>query len=197
MSIDMLMDALREETQKISDMEPPIPAWAPPPKESAPPAPAPKPAGKTCATCKEWKPASEYHRRRSGRDGLQSVCKDCSRQRSRKRVRRGHAAADPKTPGRVKRCSGCGETFFVTEFYRNAASPDGLQHRCKACFKQHYLDRRKEVLRQGGQQLTVHFCRRPEVRAGMEQLAAETGNTLSAMVVTACQYYIKHHGETA
>ena len=38
---------------------------------------------KQCCKCKVQKPATEYHRSRSSRDGLHCMCKDCNRENSR------------------------------------------------------------------------------------------------------------------
>lgn len=33
--------------------------------------------GRTCTICKQWKPATEFHRHPSGKNGLQPGCKPC------------------------------------------------------------------------------------------------------------------------
>lgn len=39
---------------------------------------------KTCGTCRQSKPLSEFNRKRSRADGLQEVCRDCNRESSRR-----------------------------------------------------------------------------------------------------------------
>lgn len=36
----------------------------------------------------------------------------------------------------TKQCNQCGKNKSLTEFYKRAASPDGLQHKCKQCCKE-------------------------------------------------------------
>lgn len=42
------------------------------------------PQQKTCGTCRQSKPLSEFNRKRSRADGLQEVCRECNRASSRK-----------------------------------------------------------------------------------------------------------------
>lgn len=42
---------------------------------------------KQCSTCKEWKPVSEFHKRRASPDGLSYICKKCSIRASREYYR--------------------------------------------------------------------------------------------------------------
>lgn len=46
-----------------------------------------------------------------------------------------------------KVCSKCGLSKETSDFSKNSSSPDGLQHRCKECFKEHYRSRREFLLK--------------------------------------------------
>ncbi|MBV8984655.1 MAG: hypothetical protein JO248_09480 [Acidimicrobiia bacterium] len=37
------------------------------------------PKGKTCSTCKEWKPLDEFNKRSASKDGRQWNCRDCNK----------------------------------------------------------------------------------------------------------------------
>lgn len=45
-----------------------------------------------------------------------------------------------------KRCPGCGEVKAVEAFSRNRSKKDGLQYRCKACFRRYHEENREAIL---------------------------------------------------
>lgn len=38
----------------------------------------------------------------------------------------------------AKRCTGCGFTKDLSEFYKDSYMPDGYKHACKVCVKEKY-----------------------------------------------------------
>lgn len=49
---------------------------------------------------------------------------------------------------KTKQCSKCGENKNVSDFYKLASSPSGLQSRCKECCKSHYEENKDYLLKQ-------------------------------------------------
>lgn len=47
--------------------------------------------------------------------------------------------------GPNKRCSGCGEWKCVREFTKNRARKDGLSHKCKSCWSDHYIANKSKI----------------------------------------------------
>ncbi len=43
---------------------------------------------------------------------------------------------EPSVPEDAKRCSDCGRRRGRAEFHRNASASDGLQSRCKGCYRE-------------------------------------------------------------
>lgn len=103
---------------------------------------------KVCKDCGEEKPASEFSRNKSHKDGLQSYCKPCEAARSAEyrathkeeiaarnaeyRKARNKAYADVVVP-ETKVCRDCGEEKPASEFYANKENKDGLGPYCKPC----------------------------------------------------------------
>ncbi|MFF4406969.1 endonuclease VII domain-containing protein [Streptomyces sp. NPDC001404] len=92
---------------------------------------------KWCPRCKASLPREAFGRHRGRDDGLQDWCRPCAREYAkqwdkRKRQERRELKNPPVSLG-FKRCRGCGETKPHSEWHRNAAAPDGLSTRCKAC----------------------------------------------------------------
>ena len=76
-----------------------------------------------------------------------------------------------------KRCVTCHLERSVTEFNRRAASPDGLQARCRSCARTWYVDNRhvhqqntaqrtREVRREYQRRLAAYFLDHPCVDCG-------------------------------
>ena len=92
------------------------------------------PAHKHCSRCKVLKDAADFHRKKVSSDGLYSQCRDCKaicnkENRAARAAYPTPAAALPPT----RWCSGCSSTKPRAAFYRNIASSDGLQERCREC----------------------------------------------------------------
>lgn len=95
---------------------------------------------KTCTRCSEVKPRSEFYKRSSAKDGLQSVCKDCSRDASRDSYRSKQVAVrGALRPYKEnwaeggRRCTRCQEWKTWGQFNRLAAGHNGRAARCKEC----------------------------------------------------------------
>ena len=58
---------------------------------------------KTCTICKEVKERTEYNKKKSASDGLQNVCRECNRKRSRKYYKTNNAKHRKKVRARNKR----------------------------------------------------------------------------------------------
>lgn len=105
---------------------------------------------KYCKGCEKHKPLSDFHKCGSCKGGLKAQCKECraaqqsNSYKRRMAVRgdemratwkRNHAkrAEQQVDPGETKFCPGCETEKPVSEFNKNAQSPDGLHSNCKDC----------------------------------------------------------------
>ena len=82
---------------------------------------------KSCTTCHEEKPLTEFYKNPEGRHGHQARCKSCV---SAKQKALEHRLKI--TPER-KRCASCKEVKPATDFNRRGCSPSGLHPRCRVC----------------------------------------------------------------
>lgn len=85
---------------------------------------------KECRKCHITKPAERFYTNRSHRDGLSSYCCACMiayAGASTKGQRRF------KAPDGMKRCYGCREIKFRSDFGVHEGRPDGLQALCRVC----------------------------------------------------------------
>lgn len=85
---------------------------------------------KTCATCKQNKPTTEYFKCNQHRDGLATICKDCERAYRRARYARNKTDADSLVD---KVCTKCGGVFPSSEFHKTSALKGGRQNHCRSC----------------------------------------------------------------
>jgi hypothetical protein len=103
------------------------------------------PPWKRCPRCEEVKPAEQFHRHRTSKDGLQPYCAECSLIVRREWSER-HAdlvaakQADrtmrgAMTPDGVKTCTKCGETKPKLSFYLHRGTADGRSTYCAECQK--------------------------------------------------------------
>lgn len=105
---------------------------------------------KTCAKCQITKPGTDFHRQTASRDGLQSRCKDCNRQRHKETYAAGRAAAAHETVIGPRRCRTCEQMFPAEYFQANYANKDGRSNVCRACRAEYYQDyyqRNREAVR--------------------------------------------------
>lgn len=85
---------------------------------------------KTCPTCGETKPFTEFHKDRSKRDGLNLYCKPCMIAKQRTFAKRPPRHADPEG---MKTCQRCKSLKPLADFHRSTLHHDGFDRRCKTC----------------------------------------------------------------
>lgn len=85
------------------------------------------PEFKTCPTCNQNKPASEYNTYKKASDNLYFQCKSCTTEA------RNRTNSAPKIQVDYKKCSKCKETKPASGFYNSVKTRDGLSCRCSAC----------------------------------------------------------------
>ncbi len=98
---------------------------------------------KLCGKCRKWKGESQFYKCRSSKDGLQWTCKDCESKYVRKHYEQikkaGREYLRYEDRHRVvkgikqKLCSKCKRWKNESDFYKNRATKDGLDSRCKKC----------------------------------------------------------------
>lgn len=84
---------------------------------------------KLCRCCRDRKLVSEFHKRATYDDGLDTRCKACELEYDRQRIKN-HPG--PLTTG-TKICSFCKIELDVSNFSKRLRSKDGLRNRCKKC----------------------------------------------------------------
>lgn len=88
---------------------------------------------KTCSTCKQSKPLSDFHKCGGGR--TRGECKHC-----RQKKRTNHDAIKKKAKKQellnsgIKICPMCGLKKPLTMFHKNSLRADGVQTYCKECY---------------------------------------------------------------
>ena len=80
---------------------------------------------KKCSKCKETKPASEFHKDNSKKDGLYYCCKKCNQ--------KNHLSKNYDVSVTEKKCYTCKKTLPANSFTIKRASTDGLHSYCKKC----------------------------------------------------------------
>ncbi len=107
---------------------------------------------KRCSRCKQSQSLSEFHRNRCNRDGHQSFCKECARERSRgyrERYTKKHTEADPRAAVPSKLCPSCEVERPSAEFALDRSNPSGLSSHCSECnritHRKHYEANRGKV----------------------------------------------------
>ncbi len=98
---------------------------------------------KLCRKCNRWKNESVFYKNRSEKDGLHDQCKKCScraagksYERKRKGVRKNLRYEDRHRVVKgikQKFCHKCKRWENESDFYKNRATKDGLDSRCKTC----------------------------------------------------------------
>lgn len=93
---------------------------------------------KACSKCGGCKPARDFYKMASARDGLQYVCKLCQNASKKQKSADGPVSAALKDRAELlliglKRCSGCGDAKSLDLFYRKHDTYDGLTSSCSDC----------------------------------------------------------------
>jgi hypothetical protein len=87
--------------------------------------------GKWCPKCKTVKPLDDFGPDSRSRDGKNSYCYECDRERQRERRRRlGVPEYTPKQTDTHKYCPDCQEFVLLSEYHRDATRPGGYQAYC-------------------------------------------------------------------
>lgn len=98
---------------------------------------APQAQTKTCTKCGRELPISEFYARAGAKDGLQTICKDCHNAATKrchdKAKAQAHIEKSLQEACDMKRCSKCGETKPLSDFYKDKKASDGHQSWCKHC----------------------------------------------------------------
>jgi len=97
---------------------------------------------KKCTKCKEEKGIDLFGKRKTGRDGINSVCKECARVAGLERSTL--ECAKEKEVVVIKTCSKCKLEQSPEVFRKCSECRDGLQQPCKSCRKI-YTDSTKDV----------------------------------------------------
>lgn len=92
---------------------------------------APQAKTKTCTKCGRELPISEFYARTGAKDGLQTICKECHNEATKKSREKKEAKDGLKPP--TKLCKRCGRELPLVRFGKNASTKDGLQYWCKDC----------------------------------------------------------------
>lgn len=98
---------------------------------------------KVCRKCGRVLPKENFSKCSHMVDGLQSYCKECSAQMYQEWDKKRKHKKESQMNTETKRCSKCGETKPVTEFYTDAKG--GYKSQCKACHKETVAARTKRV----------------------------------------------------
>ena len=106
---------------------------------------------KRCTGCDEWKVLTEFHKQKTGWDGLRSKCKVCRNIADEKRRRKLGMKPRSTVQHRFesileeKHCSTCDEWKVLEEFHKAKQTWDGLQSQCKGCKKIEQKKRRRKL----------------------------------------------------
>ena len=92
---------------------------------------APQAKTKTCTKCGRELPISEFYAKAGSKDGLQTICKECHNEATKKSREKKEAKDGLKPP--TKLCKRCGRELPLVRFGKNASTKDGLQYWCKEC----------------------------------------------------------------
>ena len=84
---------------------------------------------KQCTKCKQTKSPAEFRKHCRFRDGLDSRCKVCCIEASKKRPRIKHKP----DYSAMKQCTKCKQTKAPTEFRKDCSKRSGLDSQCKVC----------------------------------------------------------------
>ena len=84
---------------------------------------------KTCTTCNIEKDIAEFHKNKTGKYGVKSICKPCNIARSKAH----QSTLNNKRSTEPKKCSKCHEIKDAEHFSSKKVNSDGLFSQCRAC----------------------------------------------------------------
>ena len=127
---------------------------------------APQTQTKTCTKCGRDLPISEFYAKAGSKDGLQTQCKDChnaATQASKDKAKaQAHIEESLRETCDMKRCSKCGETRPISDFYKDKKATDGHQSWCKLCISRKSAERARKALAEKRAQKTASQPVEPE-----------------------------------
>lgn len=106
---------------------------------------------KRCPTCEVEKPAREYNKSNSRKDGLRWQCRSCQRERDaldleRNRETHLNIRAERLAKGELKFCSSCKENKPYESFRQDAWAKDGTSWQCSMCYRGYYYANLEHML---------------------------------------------------
>jgi hypothetical protein len=137
---------------------------------------------KRCKDCGEVKPATEFWKLKSSRDGLAYYCKACFGLRNSRSYRKKQKSLGKQTreyrrysdvPDGMKYCARCKEVKSVDEFGKNRSEKSGLTNYCRPCHSAAMAEIRRRNHGSGRNYLLKHRYALTEER--VEQMVAEQG----------------------
>jgi len=90
---------------------------------------------KICAVCMESKLFENFGRNSLAKDGLQTVCKICRKNKDAKSVLR-VVAVQNRARATDKKCISCQKVKALVEFNLRTNSTDGRESRCRLCYRE-------------------------------------------------------------
>jgi hypothetical protein len=93
--------------------------------------PACVPMMRRCVSCERMRPVTEFDTVITGKQRVESDCKDCRNRYQLARYHQAMAATPP--PAGTALCASCGKTKPVGEFYRNPLYAQGVYSDCIQC----------------------------------------------------------------
>lgn len=105
---------------------------------------------KKCAQCKKILPASMFYSNIRKKDGLTSICIDCSKKKGneyilkweKERSRKNQQIDFTLFPDYEKKCKSCNRIFPISMFYKKIRSKDGLSSNCIECDRKYVKEKR-------------------------------------------------------
>lgn len=104
------------------------------------------PASAECDKCGETKSSNEFVKSNTRLSGISASCKVCSRARAKVLEQKRIDNFDTSAPvAKTKICSACKKSKPRGKFKANLARKDGVESKCKACFKKMYYDATEKI----------------------------------------------------
>ena len=151
----------------------------------------PSAAHKRCASCKDFRPLTDFAIRSASPDGRQGYCRPCAAdaQRRARPVKQRHR----KLPPDQKYCPRCATVQTKAEFACNSSARDGLSQYCRPC---HNFVTAENVIKNHGSTRNNHLKRRYGItEADVEALKMKQGG-LCAVCRTAQAKHVDHDHAT-
>lgn len=148
---------------------------------------------KKCRICGEVKPLDSFPTRLQMKDGLNTECKACGLERSRRSREAIRGREKDIPPSKV--CRRCRTEKKSSEFYANPSSSDGLTSHCKACCldNQHAYLSDPEKAEKQKRRRRQHYLQNRDKYLAMDKEYRE--NTRERQLERRREYFQKHRDE--